>query len=493
MLVSGGDPLELTSDAGSKSLNSFSPDGSKIYYQQELGGPGVWAIPTLGGTATHVVEGQSFIASPEGSSWFYVTFTGDIMQAASGATAARPIHTFKLSEFVPWRILLFSGGADLLVVGRKPSNPEGTFEICRLNIASSTVADLGELSGSPASIVWGEPDKTLLLHREVNGIFNLWEYNLADKSYAQLTSGAGPDYFPMKDPAGKGILFVNGKESGFLSAYDLRTKSSTDIVSELAIQPTLSRDGKWIMYVTQPQRGRNELWVSDLDGDNRTKLASPKVLSTGDFSPDGLRLSYTETSVDADQNFIVNLDGSHLRKLPRSLGNSQSAAWSVDGYLYVSGFQSFNDTSHVETWKINVNGTAAELFEDTCGFVMDWSADGKYLLTPRVFGERSDISELSVSDKKCTVLIPDVHTFLPRFSLDGKSILYTTSSRGEVTLFRVPWAAGKLTGRPQMVLKLPFAFAQRFNGNAYDIARDLSKIVYVRPGGQFDMYLLSRK
>ena len=91
------------------------------------------------------------------------------------------------------------------------------------------------------------------------------------------------------------------------------------------------------------------------------------------------------------------------------------------------------------------------------------------------------------------MLIPDVATFMPRFAQDGKSILYTTSSRGEVTLFRVPWADGKLTGRPQIVLKLPFAFAQRFNGNAYDLARDLSKIVYARPGGQFDIYLLSRK
>jgi len=44
-----------------------------------------------------------------------------------------------------------------------------------------------------------------------------------------------------------------------------------------------------------------------------------------------------------------------------------------------------------------------------------------------------------------------------------------------------------------VVLKLPFAFAQEFGGNAYDIARDLSKIVYARPGGQFDVYLLSRK
>jgi hypothetical protein len=55
------------------------------------------------------------------------------------------------------------------------------------------------------------------------------------------------------------------------------------------------------------------------------------------------------------------------------------------------------------------------------------------------------------------------------------------------------WIDGKVTGNPQTVLNLPFAFAQRFGGNAYDIARDLSKIVYTRPGGQFDLYLLSRK
>jgi hypothetical protein len=39
---------------------------------------------------------------------------------------------------------------------------------------------------------------------------------------------------------------------------------------------------------------------------------------------------------------------------------------------------------------------------------------------------------------------------------------------------------------------LPFAFPQQTNGNAYDVARDLSKIVYVKPGGQYDLYLLSK-
>jgi hypothetical protein len=110
-----------------------------------------------------------------------------------------------------------------------------------------------------------------------------------------------------------------------------------------------------------------------------------------------------------------------------------------------------------------------------------------------MYGDKLGIFELSVSDKKCTPLVSNVVTFLPRISSDGKSILYTVSTRGEVTLYRVPWLDGKVAGTPQNVLKLPFAFAQRYGGNSYDIARDLSKIVYARPGGQFDLYLLSQK
>lgn len=110
-----------------------------------------------------------------------------------------------------------------------------------------------------------------------------------------------------------------------------------------------------------------------------------------------------------------------------------------------------------------------------------------------MYGGKPGIFELSIADKKCAPVVPNVVTFLPRFSCDGKFVLYTVSTRGEVTLYRLHWADGKVAGTPQTVLKLPFAFAQRYGGNAYDIARDLSKIVYARPGGQFDLYLLSQK
>jgi hypothetical protein len=44
---------------------------------------------------------------------------------------------------------------------------------------------------------------------------------------------------------------------------------------------------------------------------------------------------------------------------------------------------------------------------------------------------------------------------------------------------------------PEVGLKLPFAFPLAYRGNACNFSRDLSIIVYARPGGQADVCLLS--
>jgi eukaryotic-like serine/threonine-protein kinase len=49
MLTSGGEPLQLTNDKDDKLVNSFSPDGTEIYYQGRVGTDQGWAVPTLGG------------------------------------------------------------------------------------------------------------------------------------------------------------------------------------------------------------------------------------------------------------------------------------------------------------------------------------------------------------------------------------------------------------------------------------------------------------
>jgi Tol biopolymer transport system component len=491
MLTSGGEPLQLTTDEGGKVLDSFSADETRIYYERVLGATEVWAVPTLGGTPVRVVEGTSLQPSADGKSLFYTNpRTSELLQAPTSGGVGKAIYNYKELGIAYPALLVFPDGANVLLTGRDNVNPNADSEIFKVNLASRKAMDLGEKAGLDLS--WGEPGKTLLFSRESNGIFNLWEYDLDTKSNVQLTAGPGPDFWPMRDPSGKGIFFINGRESGFLSVYQIQTKSTTDIVSELATQPTFSRDAKRLMYLTRPDPQNTELWVSDADGGNRTKLASSTSLASGDWSPDDSRLDYVETGGDVDRHYIVNWDGSHLRELPRSLAHIESSMWSRDAKeLYISGRE--DSSAALITWKIKSDGSGAEPFHEGCGYAWDESPDSKYLLMTSLYEDPLGIFELGLSDKKCTALVPGITSFVPRFSYDGKYVVYAVSSRGGVSLYRLPWSNGQATGPAQLVIKLPFAFSQFFGGNAYDVARDLSKIVYTRPSGQFDVYLLSHE
>jgi hypothetical protein len=52
---------------------------------------------------------------------------------------------------------------------------------------------------------------------------------------------------------------------------------------------------------------------------------------------------------------------------------------------------------------------------------------------------------------------------------------------------------GQLAGPAQPVMKLPFAFRHGYAANVYDFSKDLSTVVYARPGGQLDLYHVGQK
>ena len=130
---------------------------------------------------------------------------------------------------------------------------------------------------------------------------------------------------------------------------------------------------------------------------------------------------------------------------------------------------------------------------DDCGYAQDVSPDGRHLLSGNGPGGGKGIYDFSIADNKCTPLLPDLATLVIHFSPDAKYVLYLTAFRGETVIYRQPWHDGKLAGPPQPAMKLPFSFPQGYFGNAYDFSKDLSTLVYARPGGQADIYLLSKE
>ena len=496
MLASGGDPLQITSDSTSKVLDGFSTDGTQVYYGVLGANQAIYSVPTLGGTPTVVATGQGLAASADGNWLYYIKGFKEnavFRRPKSGVSEELVFHADP--GFNPAEILPSPDGKDIIVVVSNDTIQGAiTAGLYRVNLGSHVSKKVGDISGSPTGFVWADAGQNLACSRTVNGVTNIWTYNLNDGSLTQKTFGAGPDLSPMPDPTGKGIYFVNGRRSGALTAYHPKTKQSLDLVNELATQPAISWDGKRVAYITltgNAQQG--DLWVSDVDGGNRVKLASGTSLVTIVFTSDDSEFVFSDTENEVQKAYIIRTDGTHLRQIPWSGAMVGYGAPSPDPMtVFVGGSE--KDLTKITTWKISGDGATVEKLMDDCGAVWDTSPDGKYLLSSLNAASQSiGISQYSIDEHKCTSLVPDLSSLIVRFSSDGKSILYLAASHGETTIYRLPWHDGKVGGAAEPAVKLPFAFRQGFSGNAYDFSKDLSTVIYARPSGQADLYYLGHQ
>jgi len=499
MLSAGGEPLQLTHDEGNKVVDSFSADGTEIYYERDLGGDEVWAVPTLGGSPRRVVVGKSLVPSPDGNSLYYLKTDAPsaVFRAGKSGLNEETVFRFENPPRAPISILPYPDGENLLIIsgeyfGSGAYLGGGQLHFSRVSLPGRKVTDLVSVQdpGLAPEMAWAEPGKGVLLSRSVNGLANLWKLDLGNQAWTQLTFGPGPDYSPIPDPSGKGIYYVNGKQSGFLAVYHPKTQQSVDITtSENDWQPAISPDGKRVAYIKYIGPGQNELWVSNLDGSSKIKLAASGSLGVSDWMPDGSKVSFFDNTGQEAKGFIVGADGRGLHEVDKIENLAGWATWSADGKaMYLSSDSARHGPS---VWKADADGSNPHLFAQDCSYAMDASLDGNYLIGLIPKGDKVGIYEISIKSRKCIPLIPGVTTFAVWFARDGKSIIYPVASQGSVVFYRQGWRDGQLVGKPEVALKVPFAFRLFYNGNAFDFSRDLSSIVYSRPGGEADLYLLT--
>jgi len=494
ILTSGGEPLQLTNDGGDKIVDSFSTDGTEIYYGRFQGNDEGWAVPTLGGKPSRVASGFALVPSPNGNFIYYLKAgSRGIFRSQRSSLSEEQIYALDASLFPPRRVLPFPDGNHLLVFTNDAISLIPLAHAYDVDLSTHSIIALGDIPAHTLELAWGEPGKSLLFSRTVSGLTNVWKYTLSDKSLTQVTQGTGPDFSPMADPSGKGIYFVNGKATGFLSAYNIRTKQTADIASENATQPSISPDGKRVMYVAQLARDRTEVWTANIDGSNPVKIATGESLATTTWAPDSFHLAFVVSQNGAtDKPYTAGADGSDLHQIPWSSGAVFTVLWSRDQKtLYITGFEKGSPVPNI--WKANPDGSGQEKIGGNCGNIAEISPNGQYLIGAVWAGERTGVYEFSIPEKKCIPLLPGVATFQSVFAPDGKFLLYAIPSQHEFTIYRVGWQDGKLIGSPQVAVKLPFAIPFSSGGNGYDFARDLSSVVYARRAGHADLYLLSQK
>ena len=171
-------------------MNSFSAEGSEIYYSRALGRDEVWAIPTLGGNPHRLVSGFFSVSSPDGASLFYFkTNDRGIYRTTLASVAEERIYSFDNPPLLPVGILPFPNGKDLLIVTSRYGQIVGATgpQLHRLDTAAHKAAQLGSLTGHSADLsvvtdlAWSEAEKRIVYSMTANGLTNLWAYSRQTK------------------------------------------------------------------------------------------------------------------------------------------------------------------------------------------------------------------------------------------------------------------------------------------------------------------------
>ena len=164
--------------------------------------------------------------------------------------------------------------------------------------------------------------------------------------------------------------------------------------------PSWSPDGSriaWNSSRDHPQLPTFDGFSMRPDGAGVRLITDRIYFEYPDWSPDGKRIAFMSQVPEGTDNyevFVINADGSGLRRLTTSPGSDGWPAWSPDGTKIAFSSQrddcgyaasmtclSTGDIGPYQTlYVMNADGSGQTRLTDTFGQFATWSPDGRYIL-----------------------------------------------------------------------------------------------------------------
>ena len=298
---------------------------------------------------------------------------------------------------------------------------------------------------------WTADGKYFVFQSRLQGRADLWVLREGKSWFGRapspqrLTNGplSYEQPFPSRD--GKHLYALGLKKRGELVRYDSKSQRFEPYLSGIsAMDATVSNDGKWIAYLSYPDRN---LWRMRADGSDRLQLTYPPTsVSYPRISPDGTRVSYGDGNTGSTGSvYIVQMTGGVPRKIE---DRGYVGLWSPDGNsVVISVYDSTNEglgvleTIDLQTGKISP-------VPDSAGKVAAWPLPdllmGSEVLVP--LGGWPGVQSFVTFDlktKKWSHLANNVSCTHSAQSVDGK-YLYCTIGGDDPSVMRLRISDGKV-------------------------------------------------
>ncbi len=468
--AAGGDAIPLTDADQYATRPVWSPDGSMLAFAaKKHGNFDVFIMPAGGGKITrltyHSADDQPYAFSPDGSAVYFASSRlGSPETILAGGYAnsdqlyAVPALGGRSRLVIPTPALEVSidpRGGQLLYENRpvyenewrKGAVSDGAHDIWLYDLARKTHRQLTDFRGEDRDPVWA-PDGGYYYLSERSGSFNVWQ--------AGLKPGTKP--VPVTSHRGAAVRFLSVAGNGTL-VYGLegeiwcrpagakqaarvpvrlppgadRPATATVSANDYLTEMKLSGDGRQVAVVA-----RGEVFVlSTATGATRRITRTAAHERDVSFAPDGRSLVYvSERDGDMDIYEATLGDGPVVeRKLVDTAGDVLYPKISPDGRLLAY----LADRNQIRVLDRATGATVTALpagyfysYQDD-DMSYEWSPDSRWLTaTTGSIVTNQDIVLLDASGKAAPMIVTHsgYHDAGPRFSPDGKAILWASGREG---------------------------------------------------------------
>jgi eukaryotic-like serine/threonine-protein kinase len=244
---------------------------------------------------------------------------------------------------------------------------------------------------------------------------------------------------------------------------ELLQPAFTQITSQSGLEwfPSLSADGKWVVYGGDAE-GHRAIFLQSTSGQTPINLTAD---STDDddqpaFSPDGERIAF-RSSRDGGGIFVMGRTGEAVRRLTR---RGFKPAWSPDGREIAfttenADLDPQNTVGLSALWAVDIASGKERQLGQVDAVLPSWSPHGQriaYTTRGAIAGStRLDIWTVDrFGTNPVAVTADGAPNWNPVWAPDGAHLYFVSGRGGPINLWRVPIdeASGRITGPPEALI-----------------------------------------